>query len=67
MGNAQIRGELGLKDRKYLREGYVEPALAAGWIEYTHPEKPNSRLQKYRLTDTGRAWLAAQPEESRPS
>lgn len=29
-------------------------------IEYTLPEKPNSRLQKYRLTETGRAWLKSQ-------
>jgi ATP-dependent DNA helicase RecG len=33
-------------------------------IEYTVPEKPNSRLQKYRLTDTGRAQLAAGPEDA---
>lgn len=26
----------------------------AGLLEYTIPEKPNSRLQKYRLTDRGR-------------
>ena len=27
-------------------------------IEYTIPEKPNSRLQKYRLTEKGRTWLS---------
>jgi hypothetical protein len=27
--------------------------LACGLIKFTHPEKPNSRLQKYRVTDKG--------------
>ena len=27
-------------------------------IEYTIPEKPNSRLQKYRLTESGKSRLA---------
>jgi predicted transcriptional regulator len=31
--------------------------MKAGLIEYTIPEKPNSRLQKYRLTNKGRNLL----------
>jgi ATP-dependent DNA helicase RecG len=31
--------------------------LQAGLIEPTLPDKPNSRLQQYRLTDRGRALL----------
>ena len=59
MGNAALRERLGLKDRLHLREHYVAPAMASGLIEMTVPEKPNSRLQKYRLTDKGRAVLAS--------
>ena len=50
MGNAEIRVSLGLKDRAHLREHYIIPALKEGFIEYTIPDKPNSRLQKYRPT-----------------
>ena len=57
LGNATILKHLGLKDRTHLRERYVAPALAAGLIEMTLPDKPNSRLQKYRLTAKGRAVL----------
>jgi len=57
LGNAEIRTRLGLKDRTHLRERYVAPALAEGIIEPTIPDKPNSRLQKYRLTAKGRTWL----------
>jgi hypothetical protein len=60
LGNAEIRGRLGLKDRTHLRERYLDPALAEGVIEPTLPDKPNSRLQKYRLTEKGRAWLGEQ-------
>jgi hypothetical protein len=57
LGNDDIRQAFDLKDRRRLRETYLAPALAEGLIEYTLPDKPNSRLQQYRLTDKGRALL----------
>lgn len=57
LGNAAIRIQLNLRDRTHLRERYVAPALTEGLIEMTLPDKPNSRLQKYRLTAKGRDWL----------
>ncbi|MDR3300636.1 MAG: putative DNA binding domain-containing protein [Candidatus Accumulibacter sp.] len=59
LANADIRVRLKLKDRTHVREYYIEPALAQGLIEYTLPDKPSSRLQKYRLTASGQSWLQA--------
>ena len=59
LGNAQIRAHMGLKDRTHLRERYLDPALSAGLIEPTIPDKLNSRLQQYRLTAKGADVLAA--------
>jgi len=42
------------------------PALDAGLIAMTILGKPNSRLQKYRLTASGKALLAADPTEKPP-
>jgi Fic family protein len=60
MSREALQTTLGLQDRKSFRERYIRPALADGLIEMTIPDKPNSRLQKYRLTDKGRQWLAEQ-------
>ncbi|HKK48635.1 MAG TPA: Fic family protein, partial [Alkalispirochaeta sp.] len=57
MGREALQTALGRSDRKSFRERYLTPALAAGLIEMTVPEKPTSRLQKYRLTVRGHEWL----------
>ena len=48
---------LGLKHRPTFRENYLRPALGQELIEPTIPNKPNSPLQKYRLTEKGRRLL----------
>ncbi|WP_368086605.1 Fic family protein [Methylomonas sp. LWB] len=40
-----------------FRERYLKPTLALGRIEMTVPDKPNSRSQPYRLTDS--SWTFA--------
>ena len=54
---SEIQQRLELKHRPTFRVNYLRPALERRWIEPTIPDKPNSRLQQYRLTDKGRAWL----------
>lgn len=44
----ELMGRLGLADRKHFYEAYLKPALAAGVIEMTIPEKPRSPKQRYQ-------------------
>ena len=57
LSNSEILEAFQLKDRRRLRDTYIDPALADGLVERTIPDKPTSRLQKYRLTETGRKLL----------
>jgi Fic family protein len=54
MTRQQLKEALGLKDDEHFRKAYMLPALDAGLIEMTIPDKPRSSKQKYRLTDKGR-------------
>jgi len=56
MTRAELQDILGLKHLPHFRNAYLRPALNAGLIEQTIPDKPNSRLQKYRLTSAGKQW-----------
>lgn len=50
LASGELMQLLNLKHRANFRKNYLHPALKNGYIEQTIPEKPNSRLQKYRLT-----------------
>jgi ATP-dependent DNA helicase RecG len=58
---SELQELLGLKHRDSFSASYLQPALAAGWIEMTIPDKPRSGLQRYRLTAAGQACLRALP------
>jgi len=58
MTRQQLKEALGLKDDEHFRKAYLLPALDAGLIEMTIPDKPRSSKQKYRLTDKGRQVVA---------
>lgn len=57
MRRRELQAALGLKHEDHFRHAYLVPALDAGLIEMTTPDKPRSSKQKYRLTDRGRRWL----------
>ena len=66
MGRREMREALQLKSEDNFRRLYLAPALGLGLLEMTIPDKPNSRLQQYRLTDAGRTLLARLQKKSTP-
>ena len=55
----ELQEMLRLKDPEHFRKSYLLPAIKTGFVEMTRPDKPRSKLQKYRLTADG---LAVQKE-----
>jgi Fic family protein len=54
MNRTDLQAQLQLKSQANFRERYLQPALAAGLIEMTIPDKPRSSKQKYLLTAKGK-------------
>lgn len=54
----------GRADRTKFRNQILRPLIRAELLRMTIPEKPNSRLQKYHLTQKGRACLAARANDA---
>jgi ATP-dependent DNA helicase RecG len=54
----ELLSELGLKSKTGYLKRDIKGLMEENLIEYTIPDKPQSRLQKYRLTDEGRRFLA---------
>lgn len=69
LGRARLAQAIGHKMISGKLNQRIRELRLAGFIEYVIPEKPQSRLQKYRLTAAGRALLArssAGPAKGRP-
>jgi predicted transcriptional regulator len=54
MKRQEIQTALGLKHEDHFRETYIVPALKAGVVEMTIPEKPRSSKRRYRITSKGK-------------
>ena len=63
MTRQHLQEALGLKHEDHFRKAYLSPALQAGLIEMTIPDKPRSRNQRYRLTPAGREFLRQTEEK----
>ena len=50
---------IGRSDRTKFRNQVLKPLLEDGLLGLTVPDKPTSSLQKYRLTEKGKALLDA--------
>ena len=55
----ELMAVVGRKDRTKFRNQVLRSLLDAGWIEMTIPDKPTSRMQRYRTTIAGREALTA--------
>lgn len=53
----ELVDKLGLKSKTGAFKRSLQELLDKNLAEYTIPDKPNSRLQKYRLTRKGQTWL----------
>jgi len=60
LGRGDLMAALGLRDRMHFSNHYLAPALEAGFIEMTLPDKPRSSKQRYRITTQGKQWLRMQ-------
>ena len=53
-GFRELMGAAGYKDKRSFRLSVLNGLITNGLVVMTHPENPNHRSQRYRLTDTGR-------------
>src|SRR5262249_52970216 len=53
----EVAEAIGLRSKTGALKRTLNELLAGGLIEYTLPEKPSSRLQRYRLTRAGLEYL----------
>jgi hypothetical protein len=57
LSSAELQAIIGIKHRETFQRNYLDRLLSEHWLERTIPDKPRSRLQKYRLAERGAALL----------
>ena len=57
MTRTDLLSRLGLSNETRNVRRHLDPLIDAGLVERTIPDKPRSRLQRYRITDAGRTYL----------
>jgi len=50
----EIQKLIGLRHRESFQNNYLKLLLEKGWLERTIPDKPRSRMQRYKTTAAGR-------------
>ncbi len=55
MRRSELQAALQLRHRRHFTTTYLHPAITAGLIEMTLPDKPSSQYQRYRRTAQGEA------------
>lgn len=60
--SVELQGLIGAGDRLTFRRKYLARLLDHDLLERTVPDKPTSRLQKYRLTEKEKKFLAAEKQ-----
>jgi hypothetical protein len=56
---SEIQELVGLRHRETFQTNYHKPLFDLQLLAMTVPDRPRSRLQRYRLRDKGRAWLTS--------
>lgn len=56
LSTSELARRTGISQPKNMRRRHLRLLLDMRFIEHTIPNKPNSRLQKYRLTEKGLSW-----------
>ena len=60
---AEVVSMMGVSSKPSVSSNHIRPLMARGLIEYTVPDKPTSRNQRYRTTDLGRELISGNIEE----
>ena len=63
MSRNELQDALVMKSRSTFAQTFLKPAITEGYIEMTDPSAPQSKSQKYRLTEKGERYLEARVSE----